>query len=633
MNPAIDAAALADTAHAMLCEELERRDNVLSPMHSAALFELVSAFSMYAIGEVSGRRAFGLATGLGKSTAVVQWIAACHRMGYRIPVAVSASRVEALCAMRNDLIAAGVPIEDVGIKHSMKPRQASVDSTGDTSYLVQLVTHSRVRNDSLDRKKGLKNYALFGTHEGKPRALMIFDESLMRGDGGSVNYARVNMALGALARSPACDSLPIVQQASAFMEECCGIAKSAIASLTLQGDPQGVGCTVEFPERQHVEIQAYQDAIQAAIDGDNQSALLGLLDICQDTIRVLVTTQGAGILWATVAVPPELKNIAILDASDPIRELVRLDSSIVSASSFADNSHRPLKTFEKVSITQIVAGGGRTMMTRKFRGEQQRSACREFIEIIQSEYATARRILICTFLPRGGFDMRRVLEGEMRVAGMKLDAPVSATDSRRKIEWRTWGSHDSENGLEECDVVLAVGTLYRSHLDIASAAQAQSMDPRFPTTHAMLEKLVQSEAASALYQLASRGACRRVRNGSAEPMKLYFVDRSKSIRDVIDRVMPEASWTFREPVHMKQPKQEGIADQLAALILNHLRGLDESISKVSSRTVKRALALDPADTAGERAFTRAVGLVDQLSGSGWTTQERSFVRWAEVFRS
>ena len=120
-------------------------------------------------------------------------------------------------------------------------------------------------------------------------------------------------------------------------------------------------------------------------------------------------------------------------------------------------------------------------------------------------------------------------------------------------------------------------------------------------------------------------------NGAANEMKLYFLHKSPTIKALLDRVMPGARWTFRTPTHLKAAKHEGVAYQMAALILEYLRGLDESIVKVSSRAIKAALELNPGDTAQESAFTRARLLVSDFGNSGWTTQGKSLVRWSEVF--
>ena len=58
--------------------------------------------------------------------------------------------------------------------------------------------------------------------------------------------------------------------------------------------------------------------------------LLQLLDIASYPLRVLPTGQG-GVVWYRIGVPEEIKNVIVLDASQPIRRLVHLDPSIKDA--------------------------------------------------------------------------------------------------------------------------------------------------------------------------------------------------------------------------------------------------------------------------------------------------------------
>ena len=70
MTP-IDPVLLHQTALRILVADLSAHGNQLSDNHHAALDELVGTFTAYTTGHQTGRLAFGLPTGMGKTSAVV----------------------------------------------------------------------------------------------------------------------------------------------------------------------------------------------------------------------------------------------------------------------------------------------------------------------------------------------------------------------------------------------------------------------------------------------------------------------------------------------------------------------------------------------------------------------------------
>lgn len=113
-------------------------------------------------------------------------------------------------------------------------------------------------------------------------------------------------------------------------------------------------------------------------------------------------------------------------------------------------------------------------------------------------------------------------------------------------------------------------------------------------------------------------------------MKLYFIHRSIGMKALLDVVMPGATWHYRPTTHLTKGRVEGTVVALAAQLLAHLRGLPETLLKVSSRDVKAALGL-AATEAAKCAFIRAREVATEDANSGWTTEGRSFIRWGAAF--
>ena len=100
---------LTRAANARLIKSLEGFGNKLNIDHKKCLFALNDAMTSMAEGSLEGRWAFGLPTGTGKTRAIIEWITAVHEKDLPYSVAVAASRIEALCTLKRDLIANGVP--------------------------------------------------------------------------------------------------------------------------------------------------------------------------------------------------------------------------------------------------------------------------------------------------------------------------------------------------------------------------------------------------------------------------------------------------------------------------------------------------------------------------------------------
>lgn len=616
----IDATKLTRTAFEILVTDLEGHGNVLSDMHRAALYELVEAFAEYATGAQSGRRAFGLPTGTGKTSAVVAFLAALHRLGHQVPVAVAASRVEALCCMKRALLAHGIPAEWIGLKHA--DPQASEPSSGNDSRLFQLVTHARIR--------GGRDFELFGQHGGASRALLVYDETLMRSDSFAFSEASIRKALATLSIDTETQRAgdPLSMSLVQYLTQATGIITRALADLREQEDHQGIGAPVDLPELEESMVEAYRALVRRVSGGIGPwaQALDSLLAVSQDALQVLLAEQGGGVVAVREVVPEALRNVVILDASTPVRELVRLDPTIR-----ADQSIPPelVKTYEQVQVHQLLAAGGRGSIEWSFKAKAREASAvgREVLDIV-NDNPQARAFLVFSFLPRRGqVDVLGELKKELASQGVDLGAKTS--EGKPRFEFLTWGNQEGLNGYEHCDVVIMAGVLHRSHLDIAAAIKGQVGHLAEPTPSDRLRQVIESEIAHVVYQGASRGSCRRTVNGKAQPMKLYLIHHNPSLKTILDRVMPGAVWSYPDPRHLKKAAGEGKAVQLLGQLLAYLKGLPEGTDKVSSKAAKQALGLAK-DNATRLAFGRAVELMS-LAKHGWEVSGRSFVRGATAY--
>ncbi len=90
---------------------------------------ILGTMTQMAQGELRGRWAFGLPTGMGKTKSIEAWIATVNDAGLdHVSVAVAASKVEALCEMKRSLLDLEVPATKIGLIHSKRYDPGKVEA-------------------------------------------------------------------------------------------------------------------------------------------------------------------------------------------------------------------------------------------------------------------------------------------------------------------------------------------------------------------------------------------------------------------------------------------------------------------------------------------------------------------------
>jgi superfamily II DNA or RNA helicase len=93
-----------------------------------------------ACGETTGRIAFDLPTGCGKTQSVIAWCQAVYQMQTGHSAVIATSKVEELCNIKRKLMAKGMPEDSIGLIHSKQHSDqiaAEWEQTHDHSVLKQ----------------------------------------------------------------------------------------------------------------------------------------------------------------------------------------------------------------------------------------------------------------------------------------------------------------------------------------------------------------------------------------------------------------------------------------------------------------------------------------------------------------
>ena len=397
-----------------------RYGNVLSTEHENALHKIISHMATMAMDpSYRGRLAFPLFAGGGKTQSIVALIYAIDKLNFRnTSVAVCASRVEALCDLKRDLIENGVDPDRIGLVHSYKydpdmvqkclegatwlsdgfASEPSTPEAERSSKQFLLVTHQAMK--SKDGSTRINRYETMGLAQ--ERDLIVWDESLVKSEAHSVRYHLIYSALSFFNRFMG--SSQVGQETFDFFDECFKIFEGEAAR---QREARERGLPVEprllnLPRRTPDQIERYR--LACLQNGNRQHGtelmdifrgLRGLLDISQFELRLLDGASSAGgIISFSVRVPEDLNNIVVLDASHNIRELLEIDASFT----MVDTDCLDVVSYENVEVFQVKHGGGRQSIEDALL-DKDGLMIAELVDIIQG-IPQDEGVIVFTFIPR-----------------------------------------------------------------------------------------------------------------------------------------------------------------------------------------------------------------------------------------
>lgn len=618
-----------------LTRNLTAFGNVLSDDHRKALHEIVREYSLLASGHRVGRYAFDLDTGMGKTQSVVAWLAEVHALGLPYSVAVCASKVEALCDLKRDLVRQGVPEAKIGLWHSydFDPSKAddartgrvkdhaSLPATGnyDTAQFL-LVTHSRLRSGAEGLTDRLK-------YRGEDRSLVIWDESLLVSEHRTIRHADIKSAIGGLA--PQVEAMADGSEAKTsrlaalrFAGDCERVLSVELArQRTAKGTKPR---TVRLPDLPPETLDAHRRALIGTprwkLYGE---ALASLFDFVGSEVRVLDRVDGGGAhVTFSIAVPPTLNRLVVLDASWPIRELERIDPTIRAKPRFQGR----VKRYDNVTLCFAKSGAGRQSVETSMAKEraEDRAYCREVAAIL-AEVPEGEAALIFTFKTRGSgrnaVDIEGTLRRDLRATGIDLDQTVRVNgEDKPRFVILTWGNETSLSSFSYCSHVVFAGVLQRSDSDIAGAIVGQRDDYLAVVDQDDIESVKRSEVAHCVYQAVSRSACRVVTNCYAGKTTIYLANHDHRVIDLLRKAMPGVVVDDWKPQFLKTERPEKV-EAVTKRIVAYLDSLSSEVSEVSAKTIKKAIGIGETEA---MTFKRARDRVVQRVA--WRVNGRSFVR-------
>lgn len=619
---------LADRAHAILMREMESFGNRMSIEHKVALHNLEYAYTDTIIGMNQGRVAWPMSVGGGKTESVAALAAAAAELGEDISLLVSQNTIEALCKLKRRMIALGVPSQSIGLVHSKlyDPERAE-DARNPELPTTNYASEPSITDSPSNYRFLLASHEMLKTREdihelnrfgGAERDLVIWDESLLKSRGRTLDILQLKSAVGAAA--------PYIEQCSnddahaafKFIRYCVDELE---AELEAQLDDSRPAQPLRLPEKVETTITAWEVALSASVsNADVVQTLKSFLSITQYTIRVVKLQRGAVIQY-DLLIPSTLKRIVVLDASYNIRELVStFDHEIEVIDSYAN-----VKDFSTVTVNQLWHGGGRSSIDPALR-KRNSPLLRAIVERIET-YDADKGVIVFSYKPRpqeerkGIASHAELIQQALVKAGVDIDAKLA--NGKPRFVWLTWGQELGLSNFSYCEHVMHVGIYRQSRHSLALSIAGQLDDLTAPEAgdSSAVRAVELSEVFHALYQAAGRGHCRQTILGHAGNMQLDWIGLESFPEHYWSEALPGArlgQWTSK---HVTDAR---VTQDSATAILKYLEAQPERIDYVSCRTLKPAAGLG---RLSGKAFQRAREVAEKrLTGWSYSKARRGYVR-------
>jgi hypothetical protein len=345
-------------------------------------------------------------------------------------------------------------------------------------------------------------------------------------------------------------------------------------------------------------LDQYITAIRKLNKNGNGSRLISFLKIADKPLRVIQSSGGA-IFHCAPAIPDEVANLVVLDACFGIRELEKLDKSITT---FPTTSTDPLvETFDgriadygDVQAFHLRYGGGRSSLEASFSEyrKEHRLICNEVIDVIKG-ISLGEGILVFLFKQRGdGVDMEAQLLKDLTAAGVDTDIELVVTDVKtgetrkeKRIAILTWGNETSLSEYCWAANIICAGVLQKPPHVLEAHAHAAKGGLLETAEDEEVKRVRLTEAATLIHQAAGRGTCRIIRNGKAQPMRLWFIHWTSGVKKYLREVMRGIQISRWQGQHLSP--MSTITTDAADKIISTLRSLPLAQTEISLRALKK----------------------------------------------
>lgn len=601
---------LISTAFNRLVQEMQNHGNVLSPTHTEALKVVVFEITALATGVRTGRIGIPLPVGGGKTQAACCWSWAINHLGLPLSVVIAANKIDNLHEVHSKLIGLGVDPSDIGVIHSDSTHDLRMTDNNDKRQIL-LVTHARVQGGDVK----LEDY---GFYNDQPRSVMIYDESLIASHHWGLSFEDLMDVRNVLRGRDEVGGILSKEEVGIYhyVED---LYQLVMGERKRQNEGRSPS-PITFPK-----LTKFTPKELVAALPDRFWFMEDTLNHHGGQARALLTDGVDGSVWYQVAVPDEVENIVVLDASLPVRSLPKIGDQVVQLQDFPEN----IITYETLELRPLRLPTGRKSLETLFDDSNQfHWFIAELAHVINNRLPTDEAINVWTFKRRGERDYPGRIRSALADHGVDFRATV---DGRPRINILTFGMETATNEYSYARHSIFVGVLHRSWLDLNGAAVGQYRDLTVPADRlAENTDLQVSEAAHVIYQAAARSSLRRTNNGVSEGGTIWLPTATQGLLHRLENIcfpgVKVIPWLTR-----KEDWAYGSAGyaRYARTVRDALEGLPINQLSISSKDLNKQIPESDPETGkpwAERAVRDGANLLVQDPPPGWHKISRTWQR-------
>lgn len=597
--------------------KLKSYGNEISDDHEQALSGLCELASLTLCGQLQQRVRFALPCGMGKTTGVRAILKAIHDLGLPYRIVVASSKVEELCALKRRLVAEDqIPEASIGLQHSYPccPSRAKAGHPGfasepasnvDAQFL--LVTHANVQSP-----------------EARPWVsrcdLVLFDESLVVGQAHCLPLIR---DVGA--PSVFTELLKLEGHAKVLDPnlEVAAITARRLFDHLERATKELLASPVGVVQAACVNRESVQAARLALAHRPESFPLIHqLFDWAESATELRVYGSAMDrmtLITYSVTVPDCLQRVIVLDASDPVREIVHHDYRMARAEDVLPSLSRfkslpgglsSIKYHSDVNIHFACDGGGRSTLTSSLRTESEPKMLAKLSRLVASKPTESFVIFTYKTLDQDVDFAKRIVQwliAEGIDPDVMVPSAVPGTPDVRRIAITTWGRETGTNEFSTYENVVLLGVLRKPDEAVAGTYLGQVNNLRSPRMKDIVRRLVDSESRQSIYQAMNRGSMRRVRvvdgMSQAYPCNVYVWHADSELEVKLGVVLPGCSrwqpWRDAEENTREADVAMRIRSELDRLVRT-------GIKRVSCQALKKLIGLEVSKAMFRRARQAAV---------------------------
>jgi hypothetical protein len=593
-----------------------------SDEHAYAMLQLHHAYALTAKGvQRGGQTAWPFGLGVGKTQSLVARV--LDQSQQRVPqsILICVETIRQATNAYRDMVVAGVPPGMVGVYHTktraevaregLQPSIAD-DQIPTTPFLI--VSHAMMLegNASIDwvnrfgpdSCKG--SVPLAEAVNYRARDLIVWDESLIKSDGGAFNLAEIEVAAAALratlrdvrvfAKEDVIEALNWVDQVLATLRTDFEAQNVNQGSVTLA---EAVNVRT-LPQLTREHRRRLRTALVTPLgrEGDistkSREQLVGFIEHAPGReVRVISVLDGVnqrqvGMIHIRTLIPRDIPRLIVLDASHIIRRLVNRHDPDIRQTTV----NCAVKSFQDVTVRHVVRGAGKRSLPKELvRNDSE--VTKLLLDAIRAHPADEAQLIV-TFKQsdrdarRAKLSDARQLKDRMEFAG--IDHNEKLADRKPRFEFITWGQHVGVSSFARCTHVLLVGVLRLPELDVAAliAAQQGDLATKDANDGEEIKTTLLSEMFYHVTQAGGRGRCRTTRQGLAGAMKLTLLCSEVFPADWWQSAMPGVQIVLEEPSKMERMMKLG---ERHRAVLKVFAGLHSNENYISTKTVKKLAGL------------------------------------------